>query len=146
VLVYCCGIYHVIAVLFDASWPVLFNWKKTLAKVDAVQRSLPYITSRLLMVLYAGIAYLAFFRTHELLNTGLGHSILVFISAFYVVRSVLQVKIFGVFGKANNLDVAHGDYGFPMNIGLSHQSKSNIFLAIFILGAMLPAMSLVLAG
>ena len=33
------GVFHVVAAGFDASWPCLFNWDKTLAPVDGLQRS-----------------------------------------------------------------------------------------------------------
>jgi hypothetical protein len=37
------GIYHICWALFDSFWPYLFAWKRTLAKLDDINRSLLYI-------------------------------------------------------------------------------------------------------
>ncbi len=134
VFVYGGGIFHLGWALFDSLWPKVFNWKKTLAPLDELQRSLPYILSRLLVLLYLGFAYLSFLQTEALLGSDIGRSILIFISVYWTVRTVMQIQFAGLFGKANKFVVDKSDYGFPINSDMSNQALSNVFVAVFLLG------------
>ncbi len=129
------GIYHLGWALFDSSWPILFNWKKTLAPLDDFNRSLLYIISRLLVVLYLALAYLSFFQTSELVNTGLGKTILVFVSIYWTVRVIMQIQYFGIFNKANELNIKLADSNIPSPLNrLSNQWIANLFLPYFLFG------------
>ncbi len=74
-------IYHLCWAIFDSFWPHLFAWKRTLSKLDDINRSLLYILSRLLVLLYLYVAFLSFFYQRELLETELGQSILIFVGS-----------------------------------------------------------------
>jgi hypothetical protein len=58
VLLYIGAILHLAWALFDFFWPRFFKWKETLASLDDIQRVIPPITSRMLVVVYLSIAYL----------------------------------------------------------------------------------------
>ena len=109
------------------------NWKITLKPLDYFQRTLPYIISRLLVVLYLGFAYLSFFRTSELLHTDLGRDILIFISAYWIIRAVMQVQYFGLFSKSNTISIDRDPYKMPVG-NISNQTLSNLFLLVFMFG------------
>ncbi len=129
------GIYHLGWALFDSSWPILFDWKRTLAPLDDFNRSLLYIISRLLVVLYLALAYLSFFQTSELVNTGLGKTILVFVSIYWIVRVIMQIQYFGIFNKANELNIKIAESNIPSPLKkLSNQWIANLFLPYFLLG------------
>jgi len=132
-LIYLGGAYHLAWAVFEACWPILFNWKKTLEPLDDVLRALPYLMSRGIVGLYLGIAYFSFFRTEELLHTELGWSLLVFISAIWTFRSIMQIQWFGFLGKANTLRFDRESYRFPLG-KLSNQAICNIFMLIFTFG------------
>jgi hypothetical protein len=127
------GIYHLAWALFDALWPILWNWKKTLEPLDDLQRILPYLLSRGIVVLYLGIAYLSLFKPAELLNTSIGRDILVFVSALWIARFGLQLWYFGLLGKANRLNIDKDLYRMPFR-NLSTQTYANAFLPIFAFG------------
>ncbi len=143
VLIYIGGVYHLAWATFDSLWPIAFNWKKTLKPLDYVQRTLPYIVSRLLVVLYLGIAYLSLFRTSELLHTDLGRDILIFISAYWIIRAVMQVQFFGLFGKANTVSMDRDAYKMPLS-SISNQTAMNLFLLVFLFGIACYAIPLVM--
>ena len=79
--IYAGGVYHVSWAVFDSFWPVIFQWKKRLSGLDDLNRVLPYITSRLLIVLYLMLAYISFIHTSDLLETRLGRTVLIGVSS-----------------------------------------------------------------
>lgn len=130
IFLYCGGIYHLAWALFDALWPVVWNWKKTLEPLDDLQRRLPYLLSRGIVALYLGIAYLSFFRTEELVHTNIGRDILIFVSALWIARTFFQLWYFGLFGKANRQRFDRELYRMPFRT-VSTQTLANAFLPIF---------------
>ncbi len=127
------GAYHVAWALFDLCWPILWNWKKTLASLDDLQRRLPYLLSRGIAALYLGIAYLSLFRTSDLLSTDIGRDVLIFVSALWLGRLFFQFMYFGFWGKANRQKFERDLYRFPPR-RMSNQAFANVFVPIFVLG------------
>ena len=109
VLLYIGAIFHLAWAVFDYFWPRVFNWKETLASLDDIQRVLPPITSRMLVVVYLSIAYISLFHTADLIATDLGRTILFFVSVYWVVRAILQIYYIG-FEKANGFNVTFSSY------------------------------------
>lgn len=137
VLIYAGGVYHVCWAIFDSFWPIIFDWEKRLAKLDDLNWALPYITSRLLVVLYLMLAYISFFHTLELLETSLGRTILFFVSIYWTVRIAMQVQYFS-FKKVNAFDIRVSDFKLPSPINkLSNQSFTALFFIIFLIGTAL---------
>ena len=128
-LLYIGAVYHLGWALFDFFWPKIFDWKETLASLDDIQRILPPITSRMLVVLYLGIAYICLLHTEELVVTDLGRTFLVFVSAYWAVRAILQVHYFG-FRKANEFNVSFSSYA-PIS-PLKNMSNKTISSILFI--------------
>jgi len=137
ILVYIGAFYHLGWALFDFVWPRIFDWKETLAPLDDFQRILLPITSRLLVVLYLGIAYICLFHTEELMGTDLGRTFLVFVSAYWAVRAVLQVHYFG-FRKANEFNVSFSSYA-PISFlkNISNETISSILFTEFLMASAL---------
>ena len=132
ILLYIGAVYHLAWALFDFFWPKIFDWENTLASLDDIQRILPPLTSRMLVVLYLGIAYISLFHTKDLLVTDLGGTVLVFVSVYWAVRAILQVRYIG-FRKANELNVAFSSYAPNLPIkNLSNKTISSILLMEFV--------------
>jgi hypothetical protein len=132
ILLYIGAVYHLAWALFDFFWPKIFDWKETLASLDDIQRTLPPLTSRMLVVLYLGIAYISLFHTKELLVTDLGRTVLLFVSVYWAVRAILQVRYIG-FRKANEFNVSFSSYApnSPFK-NLSNKTISSILLIEFV--------------
>lgn len=126
VLLYIGAFFHLLWAVFDFFWPRFFNWKETLASLDDIQRVLPPLTSRMLVVVYLSIAYLSLFHTADLLATDLGRTILFLVSVYWLVRAGLQVRYFG-FEKANQLDITFSSY-MPSSPFRSMSNKSISYL------------------
>jgi len=134
VLIYAGGVYHLCWAAFDFFWPYLFNWKKTLLPLDDFNRALLHITSKLLSFLYAALAYLSFFYTRELLETGIGKALLIFTALFWAIRAGMQIRFMG-FRKANEMNMKPSDGNLPPPFcNLSMRFLSTMFFIIFVIG------------
>ena len=131
------GIYHICWALFDSFWPHFFAWKRTLAKLDDINRSLLYILSRLLVLLYLYIATLAFFFQDELMNTSIGKTILIFMTVYWGFRAIMQIQFFG-FARAERMNIKFSDLNYPAPINrLSTRAASTMFFIIMLAGIVL---------
>jgi hypothetical protein len=138
------GVYHLCWVCFDSFWPHLFAWKRTLAALDDINRSLLYILSRLLVLLYLYIAILSFFFQSELLNTAIGKSILIFMAVYWTFRAFMQIQFFG-FADADRMNIKVTELNFPAPINrLSNRVVSTGLFVVMLVGIFLylwPALS-----
>ncbi len=138
------GIYHLCWAFFDSFWPHLFAWKRTLAVLDDINRSLLYILSRLLVLLYLYIAVLSFFFQKELLNTALGKTILWFMAVYWIFRAFMQIQFFG-FARADRMNIQLAELNFPSPFRYwPNRAASTGFFVIMLLGVLLylwPALS-----
>ncbi len=138
------GIYHLCWALFDSFWPHFFAWKRTLAKLDDINRSLLYIVSRLLVLLYLYIVTLAFFFQDELMTTVIGKTVLVFMTVYWTFRAIMQIQFFG-FARAGRMNIRFSDLNYPAPINrLSTQAASALFFVIMLAGIalyLIPALS-----
>jgi hypothetical protein len=133
VLLYIGAFFHLIWAVFDFFWPRFFNWKETLASLDDLQRVIPPLTSRMLVVLYLFVAYVSLFHASDLTATELGRSILLFVSVYWAVRAILQVKYIG-FDKANRFDIAFSSYAPSSPLRrMSNKQLSYLLFAEFLL-------------
>ena len=131
------GIYHLCWALFDSFWPHLFAWKRTLAKLDDINRSLLYILSRLLVLLYLYIAILAFFFQSELRNTSIGKTILLFMAVYWAFRAFMQIQFFG-FARADRMNIKLSELNYPAPVDrLSNRAASIGFFVIMLIGVTL---------
>ena len=128
-ILYIGGIFNLMWAVFDFFWPKFFNWKETLASLDDLQRIMLPLTSRMLTVLYLGITYISFFHASDLIKTELGRMFLIFISIYWAVRAILQVRYFG-FKKANEFNVDFSS--FVSFVNLSNKTISYILFFEFL--------------
>ena len=134
--IYLGGIFHLIWALFDSSWPWLFNWKKALSSLDDFHRVLLPILSQLLVVVYLGFAYISFFHTTELITTGLGNTLLLFVSIYWMIRAAMQIHYMG-FNKVNEFNISFSSFVRISAYKLSNKVISYYFFYVFIIGAAL---------
>jgi len=130
ILVYIGGAYQVTWIIAHLMFPKQFDWKNTLAPLDDFNRFLMLIFSKLLLVFYLGTAVICFIYASDLLDTDLGIAILIFLSAYWLVRTLLQVQHFG-FEKANRMNVQMS------SSGTSNRTISTILFFIFLMGTAL---------
>jgi hypothetical protein len=126
------GVYHLGWALFDFFWPYLFNWRKTLLPLDDFNRPILRITSKLLSFLYATLAYFSFFHVHELLETGIGRSLLIFTALFWTIRAGMQIRFYG-FKKANKIMKPEMPFALLFR-NLSNRSISTMMFVIMTIG------------
>jgi len=131
------AIYHLCWATFDSFWPHLFAWKRTLAKLDDINRSLLYILSRLLVLVYLYVAFVSIFYQRELLDTALGKTMLVFVAVYWIYRALMQIQYFG-FERANRMNIKLSELNYPAPVNRwSNRSASRAFFVIMLTGAVL---------
>ncbi len=118
--------------------------QRTLAPLDDINRSLLYILSRLLVLLYLYVAVLSFFFQSELLDTKVGRSVLVFMAIYWAFRAFMQVQFFG-FARADRMNIKVADLNFPAPVSrMSTRVVSTGFFVVMLVGIALylvPALS-----
>lgn len=127
ILVYIGGAYQLIWAFAHLRFPKQLDWNNTLATLDDFNRILMLIFSKLLLFFYLGTAVICFVYASDLLDTDVGLAILVFLSAYWLVRALLQVQHFGL-NKANTLNIKLS------TSDVSNQTISYILLVTFLIG------------
>ena len=89
-LVQLCGLHSFAFALFHLVFWKLFRWKHELQKVGLPTRAITQILNLRLIYLFAGVGVLCFAFTQELHGTALGRAMLVFMSLFWVGRTIEQ--------------------------------------------------------
>jgi len=128
ILIYAGGAYQLVWAFAHLQFPKQLDWGHALAKLDDFNRILMLIFSKLLLVFYLGTALICFMHARELLDTNIGLTVLLFLSAYWLVRALLQVQYFG-FKRANALNVKLS------SSGISNQAVSYILFVIFLVGS-----------
>jgi len=127
ILIYVGGAYQLVWALTHFYFPKQLDWKNTLAPLDDFNRILMLIFSKLLLFFYLGTALICFIYARELPDADMGLALLIFLSAYWLVRALLQVQYFGL-KKANTLNV-------QLSSGnVSNQTISYILLIVFLTG------------
>lgn len=89
-LVQLCGIHSLAFAAFHMMFWKLFDWKRELPKVGPATRAITQILNLRLIYSFLGIGMLCFAFTRELHATPLGKALLVFMSLFWVGRTIEQ--------------------------------------------------------
>ena len=108
------GIYHLLFLIFHLMFWRLFNWKDDLKTLSFINKSIFQVLNICLSLVFGLFAYISIVHADELLTTTLGHTLLRFITFFWIARGIQQILFFK----------------------LRHWS-SWVFTIIFILGAVL---------
>jgi hypothetical protein len=130
ILIYIGGLYQLLWALAHLQFPKQLDWENALATLDDFNRILMLIFSKLLLFFYLATALLCFTYARRLRDTDIGLAVLTFLSAYWLIRALLQVKYFG-FRKANTLNVQLS------SSGVSNQTISYILFSIFLMGSAL---------
>ncbi|HYM87176.1 MAG TPA: hypothetical protein VET30_10630 [Pseudoxanthomonas sp.] len=89
-LVQLCGLHSFAFALFHLAFWKLFDWKHELQKVGLPTRAITQILNLRLIYFFLGIGVLCFVFTGELHATPLGRALLLFMSLFWVGRTIEQ--------------------------------------------------------
>lgn len=89
-LVQLCGMHSLAFAAFHLAFWKLFDWRHELSKVGLPTRAVTQILNLRLIYLFLGIGVLCFVFTQELHATPLGRALLVFMSLFWVGRTIEQ--------------------------------------------------------
>ena len=89
-LVVGCGLTLFCAVS-HAFFPLMFDWKTTLAGLNSVDRGIMYTFAYCLTLLLFGMGYIAFFRREELISTRLGRTVLITFALFWFFHTRYQL-------------------------------------------------------
>lgn len=136
ILIYIGGAYQLLWALCHIMFPKQFDWKNSLAPLDAMNRISMLIFSKLLLFFYLGTALIVFLQADALLDTDLGTAVLIFLSLYWLVRAVLQVQYFG-FKKANSLNLKWTAGADGSSGKLSNQAISFSLFGMFLVGCAL---------
>jgi hypothetical protein len=93
-LIFFCGIFNLLFLIFHAFFWKLFDWKKNLNKLMFHNKAIMQVLNLKLMYVFLFFAAICFFFTNELLYTNFGNYILIVISIFWLTRFVEQLVFF----------------------------------------------------
>ena len=117
------GILTAAFAVFHLGFWKLFRWKTDLAKLTALNRAVMQVLNLCLTFAFVIFAYISFAHASELLDTGLGKSLLLLIAVFWYLRAIEQIWFFGL-----------------------RKPLSVVFFVVFIAGGSLYAAALLGAG
>jgi len=90
------GVFNLGFVLFHIMFWRVFHWKEDLASLTHINRSVMQIMNLCLIFIFLVMAYVSFFQRPDLLQTGMGKTLLVAFSGFWFLRMIEQVIFFGM--------------------------------------------------
>ena len=93
------GIFNLGFTIFHLFFWKLFDWKKDLAFLTPVNRSVMQILNLCLTFMIFMMAYVSLFLPREMLTTNLGRHLLVAFAIFWFLRMLEQILIFEVRNK-----------------------------------------------
>ena len=94
-----CALYNLGFAIFHILFWRIFGWKKDLASLTHVNRSIMQILNLRLIYIFLVMALVLFVFQNELTATKLGQALLISFSVFWFMRTVEQVIFFGVKNK-----------------------------------------------
>lgn len=90
------GIFNLGFTIFHLFFSKLFDWKKDLASLTAVNRSVMQILNLCLTFMIFVMGYVSLFLPREMLTTNLGKNLLVAFALFWFLRMLEQIFVFEV--------------------------------------------------
>jgi hypothetical protein len=93
------GIFNLGFTVFHLFFWKLFDWKKDLASLTPVNRSVMQILNLCLTFMIFVMAYLSLFLPKEMLTTSLGKNLLAAFALFWFLRMLEQIFVFEVKGR-----------------------------------------------
>lgn len=86
-----CGLYSVALAIFHVFFWSIFRWKQQLALLTLPNRAIMQIFNLRAIYYFSFTAFLCFFYQQELLETSLGHAVLIGSSLFWIGRTIEQI-------------------------------------------------------
>lgn len=96
IILKCGAVYHLLFAVFHIFWPTLFKWDKALAPLDTINKQLLPIMSGLFIYIYLVIALISMFSGPDFLSTPYGKWFLLSVAVFWLIRSGMQIRYFGL--------------------------------------------------
>lgn len=93
------GIFNLGFTIFHLFFWKLFDWKKDLASLTPINRSVMQILNLCLTFMILVMSYVSLFLPQEMLTTDLGKSLLVAFALFWFLRMLEQIFVFEVKGS-----------------------------------------------
>lgn len=90
-LLFAGGLFHIGLIVFHLLFARLFHWDTELARLGFINRQIMPVMNRVLILLFAGFAWLSFAYADELIATPLGHAVLAGIALLWLWRAALQI-------------------------------------------------------
>lgn len=100
-LLFAGGIYHIALIVFHASFWRIFNWPITINSLDKTNKSTNQVLNISITFIFFIFAYISIFHADELINTPLGKTILIFLSALWSFRAAQQIYFYKLKHKAS---------------------------------------------
>ena len=88
------GIYSFGFVVFHLMFWRIFNWDEDLRSLSFLNRAIMQVVNLSLTFVFVIFGYISLFHSKELLESSLGHSLLVLIALFWLFRAIEQVVFF----------------------------------------------------
>lgn len=101
IMIFIGGVFNLGFVIFHILFWRLFHWKKDLASLSFINRSVMQILNLCLTFVFLFMAYVSFFHCFDLIQTSLGRTLLFSISLFWFLRAIEQVVFFGIKNKVS---------------------------------------------
>lgn len=95
-LLYFGAVYHLAFVAFHFSFWKIFDWKRELKFLTAINENVVQILNLRLIYVFLVVACLSFFCADELLSESLGKVILFAVALFWLMRAAEQIIFFGL--------------------------------------------------
>lgn len=88
------GVYNILLIIFHLMFWRIFKWPESLRASGFLNRATIQVLNISLTFIFFIFCYISLFHTHELLNTPLGHSLLVLITILWLFRALQQIIFF----------------------------------------------------
>ena len=119
ILLFVAGVYTLALIVFHLLFGRIFGWPKSLSGLDPVNRSTMQVLNLSITFILGIFAWLSFFHADELLDTELGRTLLILVSALWLFRAGLQIWFYGLghklsFGLFGYFLLGAVLYGMPL--------------------------------
>jgi len=101
ILIIAGGVYTIFLLGFHVLFWRIFKWPETLVSLNSVNRATMQVLNISITFIFFIFAYISLVHTQELLNTPLGKSLLLLISALWLFRAIQQVIFYRLKHKAS---------------------------------------------
>ncbi len=88
------GVYNLALIVFHLMFWRIFNWPETIATLNHVNKAMIQVLNLSITFIFFIFSYISFFHTQELLNTSLGNSLLLLMSALWLFRAGQQILFY----------------------------------------------------